>query len=441
MKKPLLYLSFFVSFFLIFVFWWLGSGNVFLNNPSIGIIYVVLGRITGLLAVYFILLQFLFIGRVKWLERVFGFDKLSVAHHWSGIIAFVFIVAHLVFLFLGYGILNELSLWQQFRDFNLNWEGLFPATVSVVLFILVVISSISIAKKKLKYEIWYYVHLMSYLAIILAYGHQLELGHDLRASNLFAFFWVLLYLFVGANFIFYRFVWQLYSFYKFRFYISEIKSETEDTISLYIKGTSIEGFKYMAGQFIMLRFLNKSMAWQAHPFSISSEPNQDYIRITIKNLGDFSSKMKNLVIGTKVLIDGPIGVFTKKEKQSEKILFIAGGVGITPVRPLIGDFLKDDKDVVLLYSAKNREQIIFKEELEGLMNKNAERFKMYYIIRGDNDCKFGEITKESMESLVPDIAQRDVYICGSYKKSVIIKKYLVSLKVNKKRIYYEKFSI
>ncbi|MDA3803013.1 MAG: ferric reductase-like transmembrane domain-containing protein [Patescibacteria group bacterium] len=441
MKKYLLYTTFVLNLLVILIFWWLISGKTLLGSPSFDIVYIMLGRITGLLAVYFILLQFLFIGRVKWLERVFGFDKLSKAHHWSGVIAFIFILFHFIFLLIGYGMINGLSLWQQFIDFIFNWEELFPATIALFLFVVVVITSISIAKKRLKYELWYYVHLASYLAIILAYGHQLELGFDLRVNTLFAVYWVLLYLFVGTNFIIYRFLYQIYNFYKFKFYVDEIREETDNTVSIYIKGQNIKNFKFKAGQFLILRFLNNKFVWQSHPYSISSLPNSDYFRITAKNLGDFSSQMKNIKTGTKVLVDGPNGIFTKKERQEDKILLIAGGVGITPIRALAEDFLQDNKNVVLLYSVRKKGQIIFKSELEDLSKKYPNLFTIHYIIsEEENNHGFNRIDKKCIENLVLDVGEREAYICGPSSMSIEIKKHLIKLNVNKNKIYYEKFS-
>jgi len=440
MKKFFFYILFVANLAIITFLWLATSGNTLLTNPTIDIVYIVFSRIAGLLAVYFTLLQFLIIGRVKWLERTFGFDKLSTAHYWIGVIAFTFIVLHLLLLLAGYSLIYKATWWQQFVDFNTSWEELFPATVSVFLFIVVIISSISITKKMLKYELWYYVHLISYLAVLLAFGHQLEIGYDLRTNSIFSTYWILLYVFVIINFIFYRFLWQFYIFYKHKFYISKVQKETVDTVSIYIKGTNIQNFIYKPGQFVILRFLTTNLIFQAHPYSISSLPNSKYIRITIKSLGDFSSKIKNIAIGTKVLIDGPNGIFTKKENQGNKILFIAGGIGITPIRTLIEELLTEKKNIVLLYAVKSQNEIIFKKELELIEQKNKDNFKIKYIIKDKENADFNTIDENCIKILVPDVATREVYLCGPILMSKTMKKYLINLKTNKNKIYYEKFS-
>lgn len=439
--KILFQLLLVVNTIIIITFWWFISGKLMLSNPGLTTTLIVLGRITGLLAVYFILIQLLVIGRVKWIEKTFGLDKLSVAHHWLGIAAFLLIILHLLLLLTGYAQIYELTWIEQFLDFINNWEGLLPAAISIILFIVVIVGSITLVKKRTKYENWYYIHLISYLAILLAYGHQLELGFDLKNNHLFAAYWILLYIFTGVNFVFYRFFWQIYLYKKHHFFVSEIKQETNDTISIYIKGDKLNEFSFQAGQFAIFRFLNKGLWWQSHPYSFSDVPEKGYLRITAKNLGDFSSALQNIPIGTKLLIDGPNGIFTEKTRQPDKIILIAGGVGITPIRALTEKLAQDNKNLVLLYSVRKANQIIFKQELEDLAKKYSANLKIHYIIsEEENAHRFKLINEVCITCLVPDISSREAYICGPAGMMVALKKQLINLGINKSKIYYEKFS-
>lgn len=293
----------------------------------------------------------------------------------------------------------------------------------------------------MKYENWYYVHLVSYLAILLAYGHQLESGFDLNTNHLFAAYWILLYVFTGINFVFYRFFWQIYLFKKHQFYVDKIVAETTNTVSTYIKGDKINEFSYKAGQFGIFRFLNKKIWMESHPYSLSDIPNKDYLRITVKNLGASSATLKNIPTGTKVIIDGPNGIFTEKEKQKDRILLIAGGVGITPIRALIEQLAKNNKDLILLYSTRRTNQIIFQQELEDLTKKYPNNLKVHYITSEEESTnKFKLIDEVCTSCLVPDINSREAYICGPSGMMKSLKKQLINLGVNKSNIYYEKFS-
>src|SRR5262249_41744769 len=159
------------------------------------------------------------------------------------------------------------------------------------------------------------------------------------------------------------------------------------------------------GQFLSVRFLNKSMWWEAHPFSISGIFDNS-LRISPKNVGDFTSKLGSLKKGTKILIEGPFGSFTQNLSTTNKILFIAGGIGITPIRSLIESFGKSNKQMVLLYSNKTEREIVFKNELQNLAKKT--NLKIIYVISEDEKFKGekGRIDKEKLERLVKDIKER-----------------------------------
>lgn len=440
MKRKLLYLFFLANGMIITAFWWFISGKLLLNNPSPELIWIIFGRITGLLAVYLVLIQLLLIGRVKWIEKVFGFDRLSTAHHWFGVSAFFLIILHFIFILSGYAMVYGNTWFGQMKEFVTEGDEMMGAIISLILFVAVVIGSITFVKKRMKYETWYFIHLASYLAILFAFGHQLELGYDLSSNNLFAGYWILLYIFTGVNFVIYRFFWQIYLFQKHKFYIDKITNETSDTISIYIKGNLLNEFSFQAGQFGIFRFLDKNNWWQSHPFSFSDIPGKNYLRVTVKNLGDGSYNLKNVKERTEVIIDGPNGVFIEKKPSRSKILLIAGGVGITPIRPLVEQLANNHKDLILLYSVRKSEQIIFRDELKNLSDI-YKNFRYYFVVGEESNVHgFNTINSECISHLVPDVADRVVYLCGPKGMMASLKNRLINLNINKSNIHYEKFS-
>lgn len=92
-------------------------------------------------------------------------------------------------------------------------------------------------------------------------------------------------------------------------------------------------------------------------------PTGEELRITVKEVGDFTRRVGLLPLGTRIIIDGPYGVFTEWFSVSSKVLFIAGGIGITPIRSLMEQMLRNKKDAILLYANKTRRDIVFKDEL------------------------------------------------------------------------------
>ncbi len=435
MKKIFLFITFLVSIGIIFYFWFLRSGSL-LNTGQTGL-FIALGRLAGLLAVYFVLWQLILVGRVKFLEKIFGLDKLFIVHHFNGLLAWILICLHPIFIIIGYKMANDNSLWSQILEFLFNWDELLTAFLAIMIFIVVIGVSTTIIKKRMKYETWYVIHILVYLAIILAFSHQLEYGYTLQ-NKIFFVYWYLLYWAAFGLLVFYRFVKPVKLFLKHRFYVSKIEQECENVLSVYISGNRLAEFNFLGGQFAIFRFLDSKLALEGHPFSFSQAKNGDDIRISIKSLGDFTSSLSSkLKVGTKVVIDGPHGIFTNKRTANNKIALLAGGVGITPIRAIAES--AQDKDTIILYSAVCVNDFIFKKEFDSFKSASTTHF-----VNGqakDWNGEKGRIDEEKIKRLVPDYLERSFYVCGPplFLKNII--KTLKDLGVPKKNIYFEKFSL
>jgi predicted ferric reductase len=283
------------------------------------------------------------------------------------------------------------------------------------------------------------IHLGTYAAILLAWGHQLKVGEDFVDNRLFTSYWYGLYIFVFGNLLFFRFLKPVYFFYRHRFYVEKFEKETPDTTSIYISGRHINHFKIQAGQFMKLTFLTKAFFLQSHPFSLSLMPTGKHMRVTIKNSGDFTKKISTIQEGTQVFIDGPYGVFT--ETKNQKALLLASGIGITPIRSLLEQMAYHKKDVILLYGNRKKADIIFKEELDQLAKKY--KIPVYYFLSQEKlpGMIQGRIDKSSIQKLVKDIGEREVYICGPIPMITQVNKAIVELGVSSKQIHFEKFSL
>lgn len=427
------------NIFIIAGFWWMGSSVLF-TDVSGGLL--ALGRLTGLLAVYFVLLQFMLMGRAVWVERTFGLDKLARIHRLNGYLSILFILIHPLLIIFSYSMSGKLNFLEQFGDFLWNYEDVLSATIAAIIFLAVVFFSIYIVRKHLRYETWYYVHVLTYLAVLLAFDHQLKIGGDFLVNKLFVNYWYLLYVFVFGNVVVFRFLKPIYGFFRHRFTVDELVQETPDTISVYLKGNNMSSFRAEAGQFVIVRFLMKKLWTQAHPFSLSFLPKDDRIRVTIKSCGDFTCKICDLKKGTRVLVEGPYGTFTVPEKSTarQKFLFIAGGVGITPLRALI-EKVAPDHDVQLLYSSKTLQDTIFKKELDELAA--TYHFPINYILTDQKDFagEQGRLDQEKVKRLVKDVAEREVYICGPKPMIDSLSKAVQELGVKRRSVHFEKFAL
>ena len=439
MKKIALYLLFIANIFVILWFWWPTNGSL-LRGGDVHLALLAEGRLSGLLAVYFVLCQLTLIGRVKWVESVFGLDRLSRVHHWNGFFVLLFILAHPVMLIAGSAGLARVGLVHQFLEFFREYDDVANAVIALLLFLLVIATSLLIVRRRWRYETWYFTHLLTYAAILLAFGHQLEVGSDFQNNPTFVLYWYLLYIVAGGNFVWFRFLRPLLFFWRHRFYIDRVERETDEVASVYIGGRNIDQFPGQAGQFMILRFLAKSFWWQAHPFSFSQKPDGRFLRVTIKNVGDFTSNIPALKPGTLVFIDGPHGVFTEKPETKNKILLIGGGIGITPLRALAEEMIANGKDVSLLYGNRSGKNIALKNELDELAKS---RLRVNYVVSDDPSWTGikGHVNATVIKNLVPDFSEREVYLCGPAPMMKSVRSELSKLGVQASLVHYEKFSL
>jgi predicted ferric reductase len=435
----LVYAVFALNAIAILAFWWFSSGFEIARNASDT--FNGLGRVTGLLGTYLALLQLLFMARVPWLEQAFGLERMAVLHKWNGYLVLGLLVGHAVFQTLGYQLADGKNVAAQLADFITSYQGLLAAIVSLGLFVLVVIASITIAARHLAYETWYFIHLYAYLAVVLAFSHQLATGVDFAGNPAFVFYWCALYAVVGASLLFYRVVGPLARYKRHRFHVQTVEREARGVFSVYIAGRDLDKFEAEAGQFAIWRFLDGKRWWQAHPFSISAVPDGRHLRITVKNIGDFTSGIHTLKPGTPILVDGPFGKFIERPASS-KVLLIAGGIGITPIRPLAEEMATDGFDVQVLVRAHSEGHLVFKKELDDLVASHGVRVDYLVTqVGGRNSSRDYFFSPATMRRLVPDIANRVVYVCGPVGMMAAVLTSLEALGVPSEQIRTEVFRL
>ncbi len=421
------------------VFWFYQSADhLFSNNP--GEFFHALAGILGFFAGYSILVQFFLMGRNYWLEHSFGLDKLSRLHHDNGRRSLCFLVAHPILAILSYGLLSGTGFFQQFW-LLLAKEEVIGATLGWLLFLLAAGISIWTVLQSLRYEIWHLTHLIFYAAILLAFSHQFELGYNLNSNQWFFYYWVSLYLIVFSSLVWFRFCQPIFNRLKHGFYVAKVVSENHNVNSIYISGKNINEFKVLPGQFMIFRFLDAKRWWEAHPFSLSKPNNGQEIRITAKAVGNFTKEISSLKPGAKVIIEGPYGVFINSEAVLPKVLLLAGGIGITPLRSLAEEFAEKGKDVILLFGNKTKQDIVFEAEM-----KNIPGLKLIHVLSDEavsprKEFETGYIDKEKVQRLIPDFLEREVFLCGPGPMMSSIRKILKELNFLESRLHFEKFSL
>ena len=222
-----------------------------------------------------------------------------------------------------------------------------------------------------------------------------------------------------------------------RLRVTEVRPEGPGVVSIICRGRSLDRLPVSGGQFAFWRFLTRDMWWQAHahPFSLSALPQPPYLRLTVKGVGDFSAALARLRPGTRVAIEGPYGTFTRHAQQRRRVLLIAAGIGVTAVRSLLEDLPRGTRPVVLLRAAR-KEDLVLAAEIADLVHR-----------RGGTLCELtgtraqAAIDERSLPRLVPDLGDRDVYVCGPEGFVTGVVAVARSLGVPDEAIHHEAFAI
>ncbi len=423
----------------ILLFWWRITGVH--TTWAVASVEVATGNVTGLLGTYSILWQLVLLSRLTLLENAFGLEVLAKFHKWNGYAALLLLIAHGIFLTLGFALIDRAGIIAQFLDFQTGWEDVLKATIGLIMLIAIVFISITIVRRRLKYETWYYVHVTSYVAILLAFSHQLSVGSDFVGQPAFRLFWYGLYAAAFGLMAWYRFIMSAYLVYKHRFVVDHVVRETPTVVSIYITGRHLDQFHFTSGQFVVWRFLSPELWWQAHPFSLSEAPNGGkHLRLTVKMLGDFTRQLEHLRPGTLVSLDGPHGNFTPARLSQPDLLLIAGGIGITPLRAMLEQLPEATRSVVLLYAARTQADIAFRRELDALSAKYGG--VVHYILSDETVAGMarGFVDDANLRALVPDFARREVLLCGPPPMMSAVAATLRQGGLGKRHIHTERFA-
>ncbi|MEI6564009.1 MAG: ferredoxin reductase family protein [bacterium] len=446
MKKNGLFLLLLSQLLVIVGFWAWDQIQPPLGNLLVGGVagqYLAFGRLAGLLAFFFILLQLLMVGRVPWVEKRFGLDQLTRLHHGVGFFLAAVLVLHPLLVTIGHAKKADVGVGvlDQFLDFCKNWDDILPAVMGFGLLIAAVIASGAVIRKRVSFEVWHASHYFLYLAIALLFGHQIVIGGDFTGNDGFLIYWISLCLFILGTLLVCRIGRPLWNYRCHRFRVARLVPEASDVTSIYIKGRAMGQFRANGGQFVFVRFWAPGFRWQVHPFSISCPPDGLQIRLTIKQLGDFTRQIPHLAPGTPVILDGPYGTFTASRAVSPKVLLIAGGIGITPIRAMLDGLLADGRNLVLLYANRNTAGVVFRTEIDDLSAAFPGRFRVVYVMSHDPEWEGekGILDRDRLTRLVPDLKERDAFLCGPPPMMNSLRPILKSQGV--RYIYSERFSL
>ena len=293
-----------------------------------------------------------------------------------------------------------------------------------------------IVRRRLSYEWWYAVHLMAYAGIALSWFHEIPTGNELVLDRVAADYWRGLFIATLVVIVGFRVVAPAFAAFRHRLRVAHVQEEAPGVVSLTITGRNLDGLHARPGQFFLWRFLDRHRWWSAHPFSLSAAPDGRSLRITVKALGDHSARLADVKPGTRVIAEGPLGVFTEDLRRRDKAVLIAGGIGITPIRALLE---RMHGDAIVLYRVISEADVVFRDELERLV---ADGHATVHFVVGDHRGDGRDLLSPShLLELVPDIAERDVFLCGPPAMIDAIHKNLRRAHVPRRNVHAERFAL
>src|SRR4051794_2478851 len=283
------------------------------NTPSIhgvGDWLTNAGRITGLLAGYSVAVVVALMARIPPLERGVGADRLARWHARGGRYTVCLVVAHGLLITWGYAVTAHTNVLSQTSTLLTSYPDVLAASVAGLLLVGVGVSSARAARRRLRYETWYYLHFYTYLAAALAFSHQFATGAEFMNNRAARLAWGSMYAAVAAAILWYRLVTPVRQAIRHQLRVQSLQWESRSTVSVVIRGRHLAELGAEAGNFFRWRFLTRDLWWTSSPYSLSAPVVGDRMPITVKAAGDHTPGLTGLPPGTRVPSPGPYASMT-----------------------------------------------------------------------------------------------------------------------------------
>jgi predicted ferric reductase len=429
---------------LLVTYWWVVDGGVQdLHRWDTGL--TSLGRLSGLVASLLLLVQVLLMARVPVLEAAFGQDRLARVHRLVGFTSFNLMLAHIVTVTWGYAAGKLLSTPATLWDLTVHYPGMLLAVAGTACLCMVVVTSVRAARRRIRYESWHLLHLYAYVGVGLALPHQLWTGREFLSSPARTVFWWTAWAAAAAAVLSWRVGVPLWRNLRHRLRVTSVVPEAAGVVSVYLTGRHLDRLPVEAGQFFSWRFLGRSGWTRANPYSLSAAPDGRSLRITVQVVGDGSRATAALRPGTRVLIEGPYGRLSARAGSRRRVALIGAGVGITPLRALAEGLGYAPGDATVLH--RYTSQPLFGREFDVI---GRERGLQVLNLPGHRRSPeswlpdgAGPVDRVSdvaaLRYWVPDIAERDVYVCGPEPWTDLVQRTLTACGLPSDRLHLETF--
>lgn len=393
----------------------------------------------GFIGLTQIAIQFVLIARFKTVTAPYGIDIILQYHRQIAMLAVAAILAHPVII-----VLDNPSRLKLFNPLGGNWASR-CAWASVFSLVAIVITSVFRERLQLRYEIWRLSHLLLGLAAIVFAQLHVSLAGLYTNTVWKQSIWIATAAAMVGMVVYLRVIKPARQ-REYRWRVAEVRPERGSTSTLVLEAVGHEGMKFLPGQFAWLKLAGSPFTLEEHPFSFSSSAERmDRLEFGIKALGDFTSRVADIPVGTRAFLDGPHGAFTIDRYPAAGYVFIVGGVGVTPIMSFLHTMAdrQDPRPVLLFYADKNWEDVTFREELDAL--KERLDLEIVYVLQDppeDWEGESGMVTSEVLDRHLPkERYVRYFFICGPPPMMNAVHSALLERGVPETRIQLERFNL
>lgn len=373
---------------------------------------VELGVGLGFLAFGALVLQFVLIGRVPQLANPIGLDHLMHAHRLAGVLAGALVAGHVILL------VTSRNEFLRFYDPRGGFTELTrSAALWSVSFALVLLFASTFWRRRFKiaYPYWHLGHsLLAVFIIMVAVVHVFRVSHYSAEPWKMAV-WAASALAAIALLAWTR-VYRPIRHLRRPYVVTEVRRELGRSWTIVLETRGHDGVPFSGGQFAWVAIDQPPYHFDTHPFSFaSSSAHPERVEFTIKELGDFTSRIGNVPVGARAYVDGPYGNFTLMPGDTGAV-FIVGGVGVTPALSILRSMRDagDTRPAWLLFAVRSPQTAIRGAELEELAAER--RVELHYVFEEappGHEGEAGLLRADVLERTLPAHAPGLRYfVCG-----------------------------
>jgi predicted ferric reductase len=409
-------------------FWLLAKNDlsILLSQPLLS-----LSQICGLLGLVLMSLTLLFSTRFAILEDIFGgLDRDYYIHHILGNVSFLLLLNHPLLLIV-----------RTLPNYTFSWVYIFPSTENIAytygIFALysMFIPFLFIVFIKITYNKWLWTHRILVISFLFSAMHVVSATSDVSV-NIYLRSWIWIFIIIGGFSAIYMLILYRFLGPRYEYTVSQMYRKG-DILQMQLAAVGRRMF-YQPGQFIYIKLFSPGVSTEMHPFTLSSAPWEDTLRVSIKALGDFTKQMTNIQQRDKVIVYGPYGRFGHFFRKSNKpVLMIAGGIGVTPFLSMIRfeTVYPKPRKIFLVYSYETYAEGVFNEEIKALV-----QYAPHIIFVPWCTYDYGYFTAQSAVDIAEDIRKCAILLCGPEQMMMSLQEQFVQMGVREEEILFENFN-